>query len=379
MVVVVVAAAVVAVVPAVVTVASVAATLTGTKSKLPNPKNTKPATILDVPPSRLNSDDQAQLLDVPCSRPTSSASVQLASSSDHDPDQTQPHPRQHQLAIALGLRPDRHRLASIRLSSSQILGGPVQPYKTKRGSAATPRGHSSWERRDQRKDVIRATGPSRSHFQCPELESRSLSDVSQRPREVARVFCGWERRDQSNSAKSLAFLSPGLENRSRSDVIRVTRLSRSHFCLRGSRIALGATSRSDHVRSLAFSIDQSDFSQRPREVARVFCRSERRLAATTPGRSRAGPVLVSKSKLSPQQSIPHHPFPISFHPKQGTMVRKTKGKSDAERQEPESQESSLRGKALASEQLVLGHKGLLDSKPWLQRRQRSKKRGQERV
>ncbi|KAF3537556.1 hypothetical protein F2Q69_00020689 [Brassica cretica] len=81
-------------------------------------------------------------------------------------------------------------------------------------------------------DVIRATGPSRLHFRCPELESRSQCDVSQRPRE-------------------------------------------------GSRIALGATSRSDHVRSLAFSVDQSDFSQRPREVTRVFCRSERRLAATT--------------------------------------------------------------------------------------------------
>ncbi|KAF2538221.1 hypothetical protein F2Q68_00022405 [Brassica cretica] len=78
--------------------------------------------------------------------------------------------------------------------------------------------------------VIRATGPSRSHFRCPELESRSRSDVSQRPREVARVFCDWERRDQSDSAKSLAFRSPGLENRSRSDV-----------------------------------------SQQPREVARVFC------------------------------------------------------------------------------------------------------------
>ncbi|KAF3500706.1 hypothetical protein F2Q69_00044534 [Brassica cretica] len=93
---------------------------------------------------------------------------------------------------------------------------------------------SSWS------DVIRATGPSRSHFRCPELESRSRSDVSQRPREVARVFCDWERRDQSDSAKSLAFQSPGLENRSRSDI-----------------------------------------SQRPREVARVFYRSERRLAATT--------------------------------------------------------------------------------------------------
>ncbi|WZZ89224.1 hypothetical protein YC2023_117803 [Brassica napus] len=89
-------------------------------------------------------------------------------------------------------------------------------------------------------DVIRATGPSRSHFRCPELESRSRRDVSQRSREVTRVFCDWERRDQSDSAKSLAFWYPGLENRSRSDV-----------------------------------------SQRPREVARVFCRSERRLAATT--------------------------------------------------------------------------------------------------
>ncbi|KAF2607005.1 hypothetical protein F2Q68_00045080 [Brassica cretica] len=93
---------------------------------------------------------------------------------------------------------------------------------------------SSWS------DMIRATGPSSSHFRCPELESRSRSDVSQRPREVACVFCDWERRDQSDSAKSLAFRSLGLENRS-----------------------------------------QSDVSQRPREVARVFCRSEQRLAATT--------------------------------------------------------------------------------------------------
>ncbi|KAL0836985.1 hypothetical protein Bca101_088875 [Brassica carinata] len=54
-------------------------------------------------------------------------------------------------------------------------------------------------------DVIRATRLSRSHIRCPELESRSGSDVSQRPREVARVFCRWERRDQSDSAKSLAF------------------------------------------------------------------------------------------------------------------------------------------------------------------------------
>ncbi|KAF3540156.1 hypothetical protein F2Q69_00020690 [Brassica cretica] len=45
-------------------------------------------------------------------------------------------------------------------------------------------------------DVIRATGPSRSHFWCPELESRSRSDFSQRPREVARVFCDWERLGQ---------------------------------------------------------------------------------------------------------------------------------------------------------------------------------------
>ncbi|KAF2599363.1 hypothetical protein F2Q68_00008973 [Brassica cretica] len=36
------------------------------------------------------------------------------------------------------------------------------------------------------------------------------------------------------------------------------------------------------------------------------------------------------------------------------MVKKTKGKSDAERQEPERQESSLRGKALASEQVGSG-------------------------
>ncbi|WZZ67930.1 hypothetical protein YC2023_079300 [Brassica napus] len=58
-------------------------------------------------------------------------------------------------------------------------------------------------------DVIRATGPSRSHFRCPELESRSRNDVSQRPLEVARVFCDWERRDQSDWSKSLAFSVSG--------------------------------------------------------------------------------------------------------------------------------------------------------------------------
>ncbi|KAF3503079.1 hypothetical protein F2Q69_00041741 [Brassica cretica] len=122
-------------------------------------------------------------------------------------------------------------------------------------------------------DVIRATRLSRSHILCPELESRSGSDVSQRPREVARVFCRWDRRDAA-------------------------------------------------TRSLAFTATRSDVTQRPRVVARVYCDTERPIRATPPGRSRAGP---------------------------GTMVKKTKGKSDAERQEPESQESSLRGKALASE------------------------------
>ncbi|KAF3558876.1 hypothetical protein F2Q69_00016731 [Brassica cretica] len=153
-------------------------------------------------------------------------------------------------------------------------------------------------------DVIRTTRLSRSHIRCSELESRSGSDVSQRPREVARVSVAG------------------------SDVIRATRLSHSHIrCPElGSDhvrslafLSLGAT---DHVRSLVFSVAGSDVTQRPREVARVYCNTERPIRATTPGRFRAGP---------------------------GTMVKKTKGKSDAERQEPESQESSLRGKALASE------------------------------
>ncbi|KAF3522419.1 hypothetical protein F2Q69_00049435 [Brassica cretica] len=132
--------------------------------------------------------------------------------------------------------------------------------------------------------MIRATGPSRSHIRCPELESRSGSDVSQRPREVARVFCRWERLDQSDSAKSLAF-----------------------------------------------SATRSDLSERPLQVA---------------------PEPVQVTFAPTVYSSP--PIPISFHPKQGTMVRKTKGKSDAERQEPESQESSLRGKAIASERAGSG-------------------------
>ncbi|KAF3563459.1 hypothetical protein DY000_02018637 [Brassica cretica] len=45
---------------------------------------------------------------------------------------------------------------------------------------------------------------------------------------------------------------------------------------------------------------------------------------------------------------------LGEHGSLGTMVKKTKGKSDAERQEPERQESSLRGKALASEQAGSG-------------------------
>ncbi|KAF3569923.1 hypothetical protein F2Q69_00059229 [Brassica cretica] len=91
-------------------------------------------------------------------------------------------------------------------------------------------------------DVIRATRLSRSHIRCPELESRSGSDVPQRPREVARVPVAG------------------------SDVIRATRLSRSHI-----RVT--------------------------REVARVYCDTERPIRATTPGRSRAGPGLERGSEV----------------------------------------------------------------------------------
>ncbi|KAF3514373.1 hypothetical protein F2Q69_00007382 [Brassica cretica] len=51
-------------------------------------------------------------------------------------------------------------------------------------------------------DVIRATGPSRSHFRCPELESCSRSDVSQRPREFIRDKLSrwfWKRREDALS------------------------------------------------------------------------------------------------------------------------------------------------------------------------------------
>ncbi|KAF3501751.1 hypothetical protein F2Q69_00043483 [Brassica cretica] len=71
----------------------------------------------------------------------------------------------------------------------------------------------------------------------------------------------------------------------RSDVIRATQLSHSHFDLRSSRVALGARESLSELESRS----RSDISQRPHEVARVFCDWERRLAATTRGRSRAGP------------------------------------------------------------------------------------------
>ena len=97
-------------------------------------------------------------------------------------------------------------------------------------------------------DVIRATGPSRLHFRCPEVESHSGSDVSQRPREVARVSVAGSNVIRATGPSRSYFRCPELESRSRSDV-----------------------------------------TQRPREVARVFCDPERPIRATTPGHSRADP------------------------------------------------------------------------------------------
>ena len=61
------------------------------------------------------------------------------------------------------------------------------------------------------------------------------------------------------------------------------------------------------------------------------------------------------------------------------MVKKTKGKSDAEKQEAERRETALRGKDLSSEQTGSGTQRLLDNKPWLQRIQKSRRGGQEKV
>ncbi|KAF2574272.1 hypothetical protein F2Q70_00005874 [Brassica cretica] len=81
------------------------------------------------------------------------------------------------------------------------------------------------------------------------------SEVPQRRHEVAPTSLQLELRDQSDWSKSLAFSVSGAR-----ESLSERRLT-----------ATTATSRSDHVRSLAFSVDQSDVSQRPREVARVFC------------------------------------------------------------------------------------------------------------
>ncbi|KAF3531139.1 hypothetical protein DY000_02042171 [Brassica cretica] len=73
------------------------------------------------------------------------------------------------------------------------------------------------------------------------------------------------------------------------------------------------------------------------------------------------PRYNQQANYQPQQTTPPVyickvnrliPFQVLYF--SGTMVRKTKGKSDAERQEPESQESSLGGKALASERAGSG-------------------------
>uniref|UniRef100_A0A0D2ZVW3 Uncharacterized protein n=1 Tax=Brassica oleracea var. oleracea TaxID=109376 RepID=A0A0D2ZVW3_BRAOL len=171
---------------------------------------------------------------------------------------------------------------------STPLSDPTQPNPKGGGSSIRSR-----QRIEHRSEV-----PQRRHEVAP-----AGSDVIRATRLSRSDFCLRGSRialgatSRSDHVRSLAFSVTG------SDVIRATRLSRSDFCLRGSRIALGATSRSDHVRSLAFSIDQSDVfratptSRSPfRQHTTRENNPERPIRATTPGRSRAGPDEQAPTK-----------------------------------------------------------------------------------
>ncbi|KAF3522232.1 hypothetical protein F2Q69_00049437 [Brassica cretica] len=154
---------------------------------------------------------------------------------------------------------------------------------------ATPRCRSRLHRSEARERPY-SDVPERHHKVAPagsdvtgatqrgRLRRATQSDVSQRPLQVAPETWSnyWRIERGSELPQQRHEVTPAGATRSER-LVQVARI----FGVRSSRVALGATSRSDHVRSLAFSVDQSDVSQRPREVARVFCRSERRLAATT--------------------------------------------------------------------------------------------------
>uniref|UniRef100_A0A0D3CDD7 Uncharacterized protein n=1 Tax=Brassica oleracea var. oleracea TaxID=109376 RepID=A0A0D3CDD7_BRAOL len=148
-------------------------------------------------------------------------------------------------------------------------------------------------------DVIRATGPSRSHFLCPELKSRSRSDVSQRPRErpceVARNSV-----DQSDVFRATpTSRSPFHRHTTRANdperPIRATTPGRSRAG--PDEQSVGATSRSD-ITERRHEVAPNYLSERPRwsdpeKSLAISSRwkpktePERPIRATTPGRTRS--------------------------------------------------------------------------------------------
>ncbi|KAF3511437.1 hypothetical protein F2Q69_00005586 [Brassica cretica] len=196
----------------------------------------------------------------------------------------------------------------------------------------------------------------------------------------------WERCHHSDSLKSLVFMTFGCSKTLSERPPRATARSRSgperHYHSDTSRLLVfvtfwnakngpGATYPERHPQVAREETTMDDVfgatrsgcsrrndpgamsSERHSQVAREETTQERPLAATPSSRSRAGPVYSSPPIhhfLSSKARLENAYLSSWVVESMAPMVKKTKGKSDAEKQEAERRESALRGKDLSSEQ-----------------------------
>ncbi|KAF3528683.1 hypothetical protein DY000_02039125 [Brassica cretica] len=200
-------------------------------------------------------------------------------------------------------------------------------------------------------DVFGATQPGRSRFRGFWAQNRPRSDVPQRHHKVAPAGSDVTGATQRGRSR----LWPRIrENRSRSDLLErahevapagsdvfgATQPGRSRF----HRITTrkndpGATSRSDTLKSLPSrsSLFLTTHSPFP------FIQSKVTIVKKTRGKLEAEKQEAERKDLF---LTTHSPFP--FIQSKVTIVKKTRGKLEAEKQEAERKESALRGKTLAS-------------------------------
>ncbi|KAG5376114.1 hypothetical protein IGI04_040710 [Brassica rapa subsp. trilocularis] len=188
------------------------------------------------------------------------------------------------------------------------------PIVKKRGLTATPQGRSSWER------GFESDTPWSLAFSSSDQEKSPQSEVLERGRRVAPAG---------------------------SDIMGAIPRSRSRFRRNGAQ----KLTRSDVLeRHLEVAPAQSEVSRATLQGRSRFCRNTTRgndSGATSPSDTLTS--LPTRSSFRPCSLFltTHSPFP--FIQSKVKMVKKTKGRLEAERQEAENQEFALRGKALTSE------------------------------